>query len=1263
MPDYDLESTQAEDRIEQVLAELLREEENGTPFDLARAVQSYPDLETPLREFFRDRAGFDRLAPCLGPTAPRPAAPDLPTGARVDGYEIIQEVDRGGRGIVYRVRDAELARTLAVKVLRPELRDDADAVRRFLEERQVTAQLQHPGIVPVHAVGTLPDGRPYFAMKLVQGRTLAALLAERLGTTSPQRKQASDAVGLEDSTHPTAPAHADLPHFLNIFEQICQAVAFAHSRGVIHRDLKPKNVMVGAFAEVQVMDWGLAKVLAEASAGGRRRPSDDADTIHTPRSEGTGVSSSAGTVAGTYAYMSPEQAKGRKDRIDERADVFGLGAVLCEILTGLPPYSGASGWELHMRAEAGDLADAFEQLERCGADAELIALAKDCLAVERERRPRDAGAAAQRLAGYLAGVQERLHKAELEQAAAVARATEAQAKIRAERRARRLMLGLAAAVLVVIGSLASGGLWLQRQRATLRQNVETLLSQSDSVRRNGRFEESLMLIQQAQDQLGEAGPDDLREKVSQALLDTALARRLDIARKRSLTGVGGRIDFRVVGGRIYFRAAERAYEDALKDAGLGQEGDDPEEMAARIRSSAVRDELLAAIDDWAGYAFEDSRREWLLAVARAVDPDPANDRFRRLELRRDPKALARLVDEIRPGEISPQLMSALGRAMHTRGVDPIPLLRKVQARHPNDYWLNVSLGGMLHRAKQWDEAIGFYRAALALQPDPAAYTVLGNVLHDKGSTEEAIFYHRLALVPDSKYVPALVNLGISLCATEQWDEGFSRLMEALRIEPDNASAHYNLGVSMDARGRPDDAINEYKKALEVDALLAEAHDGLGKSFFTKGMQNEAIHHYRKALEIDPKFTNAYSNLGEALYAKGEKDEALRLWNEALRLDPKNAMVHNNLGTAAIDEGRLAEAIDLLNESVRLLNESPLRLQPKSGLPYCNLGNAYKAKGNLEKAIVEYERALQIDPKYSPAHHNLANTLTALGRADEAIAHLEAAIALQPTNLEAHISFGLNLSYRGLLEKALDQYKETIQRASNPELDAAAPTLARAYGASVHTLLELGRFAEARGTGIRCLKLPGLKGNERAEMVQRLQGCEHIISLESRLAGIVSGSEKAANRVECLNFAELCRATKNYAAAVRWYTDAFAVEPNRPVQNSFRYRDEAACCASQAAAGLGKDLKNPDDSAQSQLRRQALAWLRVNLDSIAQGEPTLTTIDRRDAIRSIWGMQAHVALSGVRDKEELEKLNDTERQDWMKFWADAAALRKHLIEGR
>jgi eukaryotic-like serine/threonine-protein kinase len=255
----------------------------------------------------------------------QPASPEMPRH-HPDRYQLLGEIARGGMGVVLKGRDPDLGRDLAVKVLKAELAGRPAAEQRFVEEAQVGGQLQHPGVVPVYDLGRFADGRPYFAMKLVKGRTLAELLSGR-----------------------PDPA-ADRGRFLRHFLQVCQAVAYAHAKGVIHRDLKPSNVMVGSYGEVLVMDWGLAKVLPRggladeerATQASRERerpePPNEPTVIRTARSgSGPGSETVAGSVMGTPAFMSPEQAGGEIERLDERADVFGLGAMLCVILTGQPP--------------------------------------------------------------------------------------------------------------------------------------------------------------------------------------------------------------------------------------------------------------------------------------------------------------------------------------------------------------------------------------------------------------------------------------------------------------------------------------------------------------------------------------------------------------------------------------------------------------------------------------------------------------------------------------------------------------------------------------------------------------------------------------------------------------------------------------------------------------------------------------------------------------------------------------------------------------
>ncbi len=274
-----------------------------TALDTVRSQLSRSLLQGTLAEVGRDAPSVVEVVP--------PGEPDR--------YETEGPLGSGGMGDVLRVRDRSLGRTVAMKVANPTFQATAEGLARFVEEAQVAAQLQHPGIVPVHEIGLLEDGRAYFTMKEVEGITLAEAI-----------RDVHLAGG--DGTWETGRLGWTFRRLVEAFRRTCDALAYAHSRGVCHRDLKPANVMLGPFGEVLVLDWGLAKVLGRADERGR--------VIETARTENSALKTQLGAVAGTPAWMPPEQAEGDHERIGPAADVYSLGAILYAILSGGPPYRG-----------------------------------------------------------------------------------------------------------------------------------------------------------------------------------------------------------------------------------------------------------------------------------------------------------------------------------------------------------------------------------------------------------------------------------------------------------------------------------------------------------------------------------------------------------------------------------------------------------------------------------------------------------------------------------------------------------------------------------------------------------------------------------------------------------------------------------------------------------------------------------------------------------------------------------------------------------
>jgi WD40 repeat protein/tRNA A-37 threonylcarbamoyl transferase component Bud32 len=360
-------TTVPDERFERVLAELIRQEEEGQPPNMTRVVEAAPDLETPLREYFRNRAGFDRLAPCLAPPHPRSTAvvmpqPDLPPGSRFAGYVIIKELGRGGMGIVYHAQQLSPEREVALKVIRTDRLAElpADEQRQWLErfrrEAQLVASLeQHPNLVTLYEVGEC-EGRPFFTMQLVRGSSLAAALAA-----------GQWALGSKDSAARAA----------RLVATVARAVDHVHQRGVLHRDLKPGNILLDDAGRPLVSDFGLARRLDQSG------------------------SLVAGAIEGTAEYMAPEQARGLPGAVTTAADVYSLGAVLYALLTGQPPLRGANHLETLLLVVGRAPASPRSLNPRLPRDLEIICL--KCLEKEPGRRYASAAALAEDLEHWLAG--------------------------------------------------------------------------------------------------------------------------------------------------------------------------------------------------------------------------------------------------------------------------------------------------------------------------------------------------------------------------------------------------------------------------------------------------------------------------------------------------------------------------------------------------------------------------------------------------------------------------------------------------------------------------------------------------------------------------------------------------------------------------------------------------------------------------------------------------------------------------------------------
>jgi eukaryotic-like serine/threonine-protein kinase len=932
--------------------------------------------------------------------------------------------------------------------------------------------------------------------------------------------------------------------------------------------------------------------------------------------------SSPGSVLGTPSYMAPEQARGEIELVDERADVFALGSILCEVLTGGPAFTGRSSGELQRKAAVGDTADALARLDACGADLELVALARDCLAREREDRPRDANAVSGRLTAHLAGVQERLRRAEMARAAESARAEEAgrtaeaaEARARAERRARRLTAALAASVLGLVGLGSAGYAWAQtlkaEQTARIGQSVDEALADAARLRdearsaQNGdlaRWGDALAAVRRAV-VLAQQGDADARarRRVDQILAVFAAERDDAEARARQL-----RVDRELLarleavrGDRSEHMDPKRSdadYADAFRKAGLDLDMVSPAEAGKWISGRSDPAELVCYLDDWA-------------LMRRSASADP--DRQRLFEAGIPLDAIAPSVPGIPIAAASVPARPIAAPSMPGRPIAG----QSVPAERISNLDDRAYKRKPASAEPRWRRLV---EAAIAADRDGWRNELRGLIGAPPARREETL--RRLAddlKAQEGQPVVSLVLLALMLREDRfDMDRAINTLRWAAARHPGDFWAHYQLAW-----------VFSRKQSITEWGYLGDVFPN----------PEESIRHLTAAAAIRPSSGLAHTYLAFVLWFQGKREEAMVAHREAIRVRPDTAWLHGNLGNALLAQGRLEEAIAEFREAARL--------KPAAWY-FTNIGSILRRQGRLDEAVAEFRMALQVEPADFMAHQNLGAALTSQGKFDEAVAELRVANMIQPNQPGARRDFGDAFAGQGKLDEAIAEYRESFR---------FQPDNIHAHQSLGKVLSRQGKYAEALEESLRVHELMARRLARPNRSIEEVRKAELEAALARRLGGVLYGPDRPASAPEMLDFARLCKTLKRYAAACRLFAEAFAADPKLAEDPTKSNRYNAACAAALAGSGQGNDDPPLDDASKVKLRRQALDWLKAELAVWNRVSLTIAPNSKEPLIKALQHWKEDTDLAGIRDEKALAELPETERTAFQRLWKDVDQL--------
>lgn len=890
-----------------------------------------------------------------------------------DALKIVRELARGGMGVVYEVEDTFLGRSLAMKKSLVEI-----VSPEFFEEAKVTGQLEHPNVVPIHKAGMGPDGKPYFTMKMVRGMTFEEMIHDGKGGDQHQR----------------------LLKHLDVFLKIGDGLAFAHSKRVVHRDLKPENIMIGEYGEVLVMDWGIARV--------RGRPNARLFGLEKGRLRGDATMND-GELAGTPKYMAPEQAACETDRIGPRTDIYGLGAILYEVLTGEGPVDltgDMNKMAILRKVMDNDIVRPSLRSPGHYIPRELEAIAMKALSEDPVNRYRDVKALQHDIRLYMTGYSVSALSDNFGQILK---------KLILRNKLVSLLIFLGVLALCIIGFESYSNIVEQRQQAIeQRDKAENLREKA------AQEERHLLEVLETQRRAGEA------RRVEDRALDSELERAQELSDLEARVYVGGREN----------RAILREFDKLIRQS------KDPEQRLqimerkcyARIRVGAFKDtDLFIQTLKEKGLPkkrLDDLRIELHLAQFKTLNR--TNQKFILEMARAYPKSgFAYLLKALS----SPQTARRLNYCIKAIGVNP-----------RMSYALAIRAGIRKNvkpqlRIEDCDRALAVSpKMALAFGNRGVAYFKIGDIRRAVNDLTKSIEL-------DRKQGYAFRYLGNAYLQLDRVFAALDCYARAIKIDGKDRYAH-EARIQL-AKGRKlsqwQEYVEAYRRALPVESnryfdRVLRSKDGpkrlrsmelsdKGNSLTKKRKFEQAIPLFEEAIELDPTNLIAILNLADALQQLNRVKLVIPLCLRAISLDPKDSRAYYQLMQCYVKQKNYKKAIEYCQKARVVTTDTATIVQmgcelvqlyyragdkakarttvagltktyPKAGAPFSMLGQLQRNDGNLKGALGSFTRAIQLQD--NQAFLLRAKIYMKLNRRDEAYQDLLQALKSGPSNHRATV---------------------------------------------------------------------------------------------------------------------------------------------------------------------------------------------------------------------------------------------------------------------